>query len=185
MSIGLALGFIVLALVLLFDLVEPEYTNFQTLKGQLSGEQAFLQSETTAVAQAQTLISQYQSESASEQTAALAVPTGEDLAGAVAQIYGLAANEGIVIETVGISAPALQANAASSTQLVQPLGTITFQISAIGSYESLQNFLSGLQANVRIFDVKGLSIASANGAAGKSQDLFNYNITVVTYYQAQ
>ncbi len=186
MSIGSALLFIVVALVVLFDLVQPEYGNFQTLKGQLAGEQAFLQSETTAVAQAQTLISQYQGQSASAQTAALAVPTGEDLAGALAQVYGLAANsKGLVIQTVGVSAPALQSQTASSTQLVQPLGTITFQISAIGSYEALQDFLSGLETNVRIFDIKGLSVAPANGATGKSQDFFTYNLTVATYYQTQ
>ncbi len=180
-SIGLALVFLIVALVLLFDLVQPEYANFQTLKGQLAGRQAFLDSETTAVAQAQTLISQYQGQNASEQTATLAMPTGEDLAGALAQIYGLAQNSGVAVQTVGISAPTLQSQAASSTNLVQPLGTMTFQISATGSYESLQNFLSGLATNVRIFDVKGLNIVSPAGVTGKTSDVFSYNITVAAY----
>jgi Tfp pilus assembly protein PilO len=186
-SIGLALLFAIVALVVLLELVEPAYASFQTLKGELAGEQAFLATETQAVAQAQTLVNQYQGQSQSAQTAALAVPTGEDLAGALAQIYGLAANNGIVIQTVGISAPTLQAQSAasSSTDLVQPLGTLTFQLSAIGSYESLKSFLSGLATNVRIFDVQSLSISPGAGTPGTSGDIFNYSITVATYYQIQ
>jgi Tfp pilus assembly protein PilO len=182
-SIGSALLLIVVALVVLFDLVQPEYANLETLKGQLAGEQMLFQTETQAVAQAQTLISQYQSQSQSSQTAALALPTGEDLAGALAQIYGLAANNGITIQTVSVSAPTLQQQTASSTNLVQPLGTLTFQIAAVGSYESLQNFLSGLATNVRIFDVKSISLNPVGGTTGKSGDLFTYSITVASYYQ--
>lgn len=183
MSIGLALVFIAVALIALFDFVEPEYTNFQTLKGQLAGEQAFLQSETQAVAQAQTLITQYQGQTQSAQTVALAVPTGENLADALAQVYGIAANSGIGVQSVSISAPTLQSQTASSSVLVQPLGTITFQLGAVGSYEALQSFLGGLQTNVRIFDVKAISITPLVSTTGKSQDLFNYSMSVATYYQ--
>lgn len=183
MSIGLALLFIAVGLISLFDFVEPEYANFQTLKGQLAGDQSFLQSETQAVAQAQTLITQYQGQTQSAQTVALAVPTGENLADALAQVYGIAANSGIVVQGVSISAPTLDSQTASSSALVQPLGTLTFQLSAVGSYEALQSFLTGLQTNVRIFDVKALSISPVVNIAGKSQDVFNYSMTVATYYQ--
>lgn len=183
MSIGLSLAFIVVALVFFFDFIQPEYGNLEVLKGQLSGEQSFLQTETQAVAQAQTLISEYKNQSQAEQNAALAMPTGEDLAGALAQVYGLAANEGIVVQSVGITAPALQVEGgASSTNITKPLGTISFQIQASGSYEALQSFLSGLQTNIRIFDVEGLSLASSQ--SGKIPDAFTYTIAVTTYYQA-
>lgn len=189
---GLSLLFIMGALILLFDLVQPEYANFQMLKGQLAGEQALFATETQAVSNAQNLISQYKGQSGNAQTASLAVPAGEDLAGALAQVYGLAANSSIAIQSVGISAPDLQAAANSQgAQLVQPLGTVTFQIAAAGTYEALKNFLQGLETNVRIFDVKGLSITpiSSNTATpGKSQgsqDFFTYDISATAYYQEQ
>lgn len=193
MSIVGALVFVILALVLFFDLVQPEYGNMEALKGQAVGQKAFLASETTAVAQAQQLISEYQSQSQGEQNAALAMPTGADIAGALAQAYGIAQANNIVIQTISVSTPTLEAPATPTdgttlSDLVKPLGTLTLQITAAGSYESLQGFLSGLETNIRIFDLKGISIQPAAGAAsGKgvpiTQDLFTYALSFAVYYQ--
>jgi hypothetical protein len=46
--------------------------------------------------------------------------------------------------------------------------------------------LLGLETNIRIFDLKGLSLQPALvGAAGKgaSQNLFTYTMAVAVYYQ--
>jgi hypothetical protein len=80
---------------------------------------------------------------------------------------------------------------ASTVQIIKPLGQIVLQITAAGSYENLKSFLMGLETNIRIFDVQGISITPAQTPVvfGKnlntvSPDLFTYNIKVVTYYQA-
>jgi Tfp pilus assembly protein PilO len=199
-SILLALGFVVIALVALFDLIQPAYANMMMTKGQIAGAQSFLTTEKTAVAQAQQLISQYQNQSQSSQSTMLALPSGPDAAGAVAQIYGLAQNNNITIQTIGISPPTLEqvtqpstggSGTASTVQIIKPLGQIVLQITAAGSYENLKSFLMGLETNIRIFDVQGISITPAQTpvVVGKnlntvSPDLFTYNIKVVTYYQA-
>jgi Tfp pilus assembly protein PilO len=78
----------------------------------------------------------------------------------------------------------------SAASLVTPKGSVTFQIVASGSYESLKTFLQGLESNVRIFDVTGLSIkpitSVTTGGVSQAavQDFYNYTITAVAYYQS-
>jgi hypothetical protein len=120
----------------------------------------------------------------------LALPDTPDVPGALAQLYGLAESNGVAVQTISVSVPAVQIDSgseddASSTALM-PTGSVTFQIAGAGSYESLQNFLSGLETNVRLFDLKGINITS-EGQVSKnstsSQDFFNYTISVAAYYQ--
>ena len=187
-SVILSLLFLIAALVVLFDLIQPEYANVMAAKSQAAGEQAFLDAETAAVAQAQSLVSAYQGQSQGQQSISLALPPSEDQAGALAQIYGIAQNSALVIQNVVISPPTIQMQPSSVTdsgnsakQLVKPPGAVSFQIATTGSYESLKNFISQLETNARLFDLKGISIAQASGSTTK--DFFNYNITVVSYYQ--
>ena len=176
LSIGVAIIGIIGALIVFFNLVQPEYANMEDLKGQAAGRQDLLTSEGQAVKQVQQLVSSYKS--GSNAKVALAVPTGQDLAGALTQIYGLAQNTGIAIQGIGISTPSLQQPSSAAPQLIRPLGTIAFQVAATGSYENLKNFLSGLETNVRIFDLKTLAITP-----GALPGSFTYSISVTTYYQ--
>ena len=44
--------------------------------------------------------------------------------------------------------------------IIKPTGTVSFQISGSGSYESIKNFLMGLETNIRIFDVNSISLSA-------------------------
>jgi Tfp pilus assembly protein PilO len=194
LSILLGLTFIVVALLVLFDFIEPTYGDLENAKAQEQSDQAFLVSGQTLINQAKTILATYQSDTTAEQDLALAMPSGPNVAGAIAQIYGIAANNGITIQSLGITPPTIQTpptlsnNLLTSGQIVKPVGNYSFQIGATGSYESLKSFLLQLQSNVRIFDVTSFSLQAANTASnGKAavgnQDLFTYSITVATYYQ--
>jgi Tfp pilus assembly protein PilO len=189
-SILIALAFVMAALVMFFDLVQPEYSNMMMSKENLAAGEALLQSENQSVSQAQKIIAEYQSQGALEGNVSLAVPTTEDIPGALAQLYGLAANNGISVQSISVSAPTIQPQTtmATTTDIVKPIGTISFQVTAEGAYEGLENFVSGLETNVRIFDLKGVTIVPAAVSAGKdgvatSEDYFNYTMTIDTYYQ--
>jgi Tfp pilus assembly protein PilO len=193
-SILIAIFFVIIAIIILFDWIEPEYSNMMTIKAQLLGEQAFLSSEQQTATQVKNLVSSYetQSQSAAATNIALAIPPSQDLAGALAQIYGLAQASGLTVSGVGISAPSVSGSqiTSSSTATIQPLNRISFQVSAAGSYEALKNFVSSLETNVRIFDLKSFSMnsissASSGGRSGNanSQDFFSYSFSVATYYQ--
>jgi hypothetical protein len=182
-----ALLFFVAAFVVFLELVQPAYSDLSSSKGKLAGEEAMLQNESSTIASVEKLIATYQSQATTQGTLAAALPVGENLAGAVAQIYGLAQANNISIQntSVSVSAPkALAQSSAGANLLLRPTGTIAFAVMAAGNYESFLNFLSGLESNLRLFDVKQVSIQSASAAVkGQGQDYFNYLLTVDTYYQ--
>jgi len=192
------------ALVVYFEFIVPAYTNLQMVKGQEESEKTLYANETQIVNQVKSLLSTYQSNASSSQSVAMALPVGQDVSGALAQIYGIAANTGVTVQGVAVSVQAVQtvapsavaadtstsqiANAAAGGSIIKPTGTVSFQIAGSGSYESFKNFIHGLETNIRIFDVTAITIQPAATAATKIQaantDMFTYSITVVTYYQA-
>jgi Tfp pilus assembly protein PilO len=197
-SVLFAFLFVVAAFVCFFDLVQPAYSGVEALRAQQIGEQNYLASETALVKQAQAAIAAYESESQGVSSVALAMPSGEDVAGALAQIQGIAANNGIVVSDIAVTPPAVQiqagvrAAATSSSALMKPLESFSLKLTASGSYESLKNFLSEIETNIRIFDVQNLSVqpaaapTTANGAkAAAPRDAFDYTLTIATYYQTQ
>jgi hypothetical protein len=193
----LALLLLVVAAIVFFEFVESAYANLMTLRGQEAGEQQFLAAEQKIATQANTVFNEFQTGSQGAQAVDLAMPVGPDSAGALAQLYGIAADSSLIIQSVGVSlsAPPPQASAntastASTAALIKPYGSLNFQVTADGTYESLQTFLQGLETNVRIFDVTQLSVhqvtqvTSAGAAATGNQDFFTYTFTAVAYYQS-
>jgi len=184
-SLILSLIFGVSALVVFFDFVQPSYQDLQVSRGKEIAQQI--------VKQVKSLVSSYQSQTQGKQSVSLALPVGPDTAGALSQISGLAFANNIGIQTMSVTTQATptgpkQANglaaAASSGNLAKPVGTLSFQISAVGNYENFKNFVQGLESNTRVFDVKLISIhpGTIPGAKG-GQDYFFYDVTVVAYYQ--
>lgn len=193
-SIIIAALILVAAVVVYFEYIVPTYTSLEDLKGQQESEVALYNNESQIVNQVKSLLTAYQNDAAASQAVALALPANRDLSGALAQVYGIASNTGFTIQQTGVSVQAIQATAAPSTDgsaptgsIVKPVGTISFQITGSGSYESLKNFLSGLATNIRIFNVTAMSVQPGSVIATKTQpanpDMFNFTLTVVTYYQ--
>lgn len=198
MSVLLAFVFILAAFVFFFDLVQPTYENMEALRSNELGEETFLESQTALVQQAQATLNTYQNEAQSAANIGLAMPSGEDVAGALAQIQGIATNSGITVESISVTTPQVQVQATaaggstpSSVGITKPFGSFTLRLTASGSYESFKNFLSEVETNIRIFDVESVSLEPAvvgvpTGAkSASSYDAFDYSITVAAYYQTK
>ena len=190
----LALAFLVAAFVFYFDFVSSAYSDMQALKGKESGEKAVWSQESEMIQQVKELIATYQNESQTQNAVALSLPSGQDISGALTQIYGIAAVNSISLQNVNISiSSVLPTNVgnstiktnASSSLLMNPLGSISFAIAANGSYENFKNFLSEIETNARIFDVKNLSVQPMPQSGTGGQDAFNYVLTIMAYYQTQ
>ncbi len=192
----IALLFLAAALFVFFDLVQPTYGVLQEKKGTEASTQILLANEQKMIGQAKNLISEYQNASQAQSDLALAMPSGPSVANALAQVYGIAAANNVSVQSIAVAPPAVQLPAAaaggttaSSSRVTKPMGSLSIQFAAVGSYESLKSFLAALETNLRIFDVAAFSLQPSAPAAptakgaGNTQDLFTYNITVVTYYQ--
>jgi Tfp pilus assembly protein PilO len=196
-SIIIAALILAAALVVYFEFIISAYTNVQLVKGQEESETTLYANEQQVVSKVKSLLTTYQSDASSSQSVAMALPVGPNVSGAIAQIYGIATNANVAVQGTQISTQAVQAVAAPATtvgaaaaagSIVKPTGTVSFQVTGSGSYESFKSFLQGLETNIRIFDVTAISLQPAADTATKTQaantDMFNYTITVVTYYQA-
>jgi hypothetical protein len=196
LSMILGLVFLVASLIVYFEFIQPAYENAQTVKGELLSRQALLDSEKTVVKQVQNLISTYKGQGRVQEAVSAVFPTGDDLPGALAQIYGLAENSGLSVQSISISGVAAAQRASGSgsvgaqtsfgASLQKPVKTINFQAKLSGSYEDLKGFLAKLETNIRIFDVKNLGVQplllSGQGKATSSV-LYGYDLTATTYYQ--
>lgn len=187
-SMIFALIFILGAFYGFFNLVEPAYSNAQALRSKQLGEEDYLQTQAALVKQAQNLINTYKNES--QTNVGLALPSGQDAAGALAQIEGIAAANSISITNINASAPTIQTDAsgaATSSQMQKPLGSFSLRITATGAYENFKSFVAEIETNIRLFDVKEFSLqpiaVTATTKSGVTQDFFTGSLTVITYYQ--
>ncbi len=193
------LVFLVAAFIGFFDFIQPAYGNIGTLRGQETAQQQLLTTLTATVKQAQQLVASYGTDTSGAAGIALALPAGQDAAGALAQVGGIAAADGLTVTSIAVSTPVIRtqqasaaaaaaAGSASSTmQNAKPAGSFSLRISTNGSYENFKSFMADLENNIRLFDIQSVSIQPAAAAAGKgkavSVDYFTYNIVVQTYYQ--
>src|SRR6185437_8966933 len=99
-SLLLALLCVVGALVVFFDLVQPAYQDLQQTKGKEVSQESFLANERQVVDQVKSLVSSLSAQAQGEQSVALALPVGQDVAGALAQIYGIASANNIGVQNI-------------------------------------------------------------------------------------
>ncbi len=175
------------AFVAFFYFVQPAYQEVVALKGQLTSLETFKTEQAAALKDIQALIGAYNESQEVRDTVSLALPLDPSLAEAVAQVNGLVVNNNLSAQSYGLSAvsePVLSEEArrqlGTESIVVQPTSPISFNLRLSGSYGDFKRFLTQLETNVRVFDVKAINIQPA-GQPG--QDLYSYDLTVATYYQ--
>lgn len=193
------------AVVVYFQFVRSEYSKTTALKGEKLSLQSFFESEKAAVNRVRDLINSYKKENQQiQQTASLVLPSSPDIAGALAQLYGLSNLADLVFQDVSMSVSGLSNAPGASAKglqpgnleaaLQQPIGTVSFNLRLTGSYDDFKMFLSKLQTNMRIFDVKTVTMnpvpkVAFPGARLESlppgAERYDFSVVVSAYYQSQ
>jgi Tfp pilus assembly protein PilO len=193
----LGIVFIVGSVVIYFQLIQPSYDEMLALKSDDASRQKFLDDEKSAVDKVKGLIADYHDTKNEEiqKTVSLVLPTEPDGPGAIAQLYGLTQKNNLQLTGISISGAGVSGASAVSglkpsnlkAALQRPLGTLSLSTTLTGSYEDFKTFLSELQTNIRIFDLKSLTVAPIF-KAGKDKNVqeisgYTFGIAVSTYYQ--
>lgn len=188
-SMVVSLIFLVGAFVLFFYFVQPAYQDMLDLKSQLGNLEVLRAEQEVIFKNLQGLISTYNESQEVREIVSLALPLNPSVAEFVAQINGLAINNNLTAQFYSIS-PILepviseedrrQEGKEKSITNVKPVNTISFSARLSGSYSDFKNFLKQLETNVRVFDIKTISIQPASQ---ENSDLYFYDLTVETYYQ--
>lgn len=194
-SLVFSLFLLIGAVVVYFQFVREEYDKLQETKREALAREAVVNGQKTAIKEVRALIDAYQGEAQLQDQVSLALPHTPDAASALVQLYGLAQNNRLIPQSFSISAAAAQTvtgidaagdagrvSSSSPATLVRPLGSLIFQVRFVGTYDDLKAFLKYLETNLRVFDVRTLTIQPS----GKPQDaLYAYDMTVAAYYQPE
>lgn len=188
-SLFLILG----AFVLYFNFIQPAYKDAQILRGKNLSKENFISNQTQAVKQVRNLISAYKGQGELQQTVSAAFPIGDDTPDALNQLVGLANISNLAVQSISVTPQSFQLGAptfaAASSSLSQPAGVTVFDMKLTGSYENLKSFFGDLETNVKIFDLRSLSVQAlpttpiSPGKQPAPLDLYNFSVSVATYYQ--
>jgi len=155
----------------------------QMWTGEISATKAAIASDDKALAAASEYGSQ-QNELASARNAidqvsmdrlTVLLPDSVDNVGLILDLNALAARNGISISNIDVMA---DTKPADTTPLSgkNPVGSIDLSLSAIGSYASLQNFLTDVEKSRRLLDVRDITIK------GSDTGVYNYHMTLRLYW---
>ena len=186
----LALFFVVGAFVVFLNFVRPAYREVSEMRGKELSLTAFRDEQKQVVEEIATRVSAYNDSEDVRSVVSLALPLTPALAEALAQLNGLAVNNRLAPQNFSVSAASfatpeesrLNPLTGGRASLVQPLRPVVFEIQMSGTYEDFKRFLGNLERNIRIFDVRNISVQPIGRP---DQNLFQYQVSVATYYQNQ
>lgn len=178
-SLLLSGTFVVLALFIFLTFAWPEYQNIMLARGELLARSTLLDQQQAAMAQVQNLISKYKGEESQlKEVVSLALPPAESMASVISQLNAIAQSSGMVIKSIAASRLAVQP---AQNTVSKGYGTLRLSVDILGSYESLKLFLQGIETNIRLMDLKNMSIS--NAGTKSSPDFYSYSLVIDTYYQ--
>lgn len=187
---ALSLAFVVGAIVLYFNFTKPAYEDFFKIRGEQVSRKEFVENQEVVVTQVKKLIDAFREQGGIQERVSLSLPNEPDTGGALVQLHGLTQLSRFSAKSFGISVSAPRAARAETGApgpkpiTAKPLGTITLGTQFSGSYEDFKGFLNYLETNIRFFDLKNFSISPSLDKDNRVTG-YQFNISVVTYFQAE
>jgi Tfp pilus assembly protein PilO len=102
------------------------------------------------------------------------LPDSVDNVQLILNLNALAARSGISLSHVDVMANA-QASG-SGTSAASPINSVDVALSAVGTYEALQTFLTGVEKSERLLDVRDISVK------GSDTGVYTYQMTIRLYW---
>nr|AQQ74992.1 hypothetical protein [uncultured bacterium] len=96
----------------------------------------------------------------------------------------LASRHGLAIQNMQVSRPGEEAS--GNSNVIGPsrssYDSVTLSFSTTATYEGFQTFLTDLEDSLRIVDLVSLSIDAGNTAPAGGEPVYNFSITLRTYW---
>ncbi len=178
LSILGSLAFLVGAVIVYTNLVQPAYNGVQDLRSKKSAIEQTLSQDQQAVSTVNNLLGQYQSLSEIRTALSNTLPTEERVPEAVYQLQGIASTRQMEIQSLSLQY--LPVQAAQVGSLIKPLGSLSITARVSGTYQNFKMFLGDLETNVRLMDVSSIKVEGGNVPGNQN---LTYTVVVKTYYQ--
>jgi len=175
----------VFVIVLLFlDL--PSYNKVASLKAEIKNYQESLRDKEELLIKVDQLKEVYNNRKNAISKVSFVLPDSKAIPGLIVQIESLTSENGLILEGINFTEKkvkkATRANQEDSG--VQPNynhKTLNVSLRLNGGYLQFKGFLEALELNVRIMDLKKITISSEEDEEGNL--IFTYNLDLEVYYQ--
>ena len=186
----LILGLI--ALVVFFDI--PAVREVLNLRKTLSEQTKILGDKQEFSIKVEKLIKNYEDNKEDAEKINCALPLGKEIPNLIVQFEALGAEGGMTIEQIGFSSVEDQATSKAKVVrtetgegVVQQTGesaknykTMAVNLKMSGDYYAFKNFLAAVEENIRLMNIE---IINFTPLSSQDSQLFNFEITLKTYYQ--
>ncbi|MGB9848055.1 MAG: hypothetical protein ACPLKV_02530 [Minisyncoccia bacterium] len=143
---------------------------------------------------AKEIINQYKNSSNINQMVSLTLPKTDELFNVLAQLDKISNESGILIQSITVKTPSSSStssspsssNVSSASQkasLINPVQSISMELSMVGTYESFKTWLNAIETNIRLMDITSINIAGVATSEKTSSNFFNLRVTLNVYYQ--
>jgi Tfp pilus assembly protein PilO len=181
LSFVVSLALIACAIVVYAFFIAPAYDSIQSARGELVQKTKSYDEQKRVFDKIKDLNDKYKGNGTLQDAVSLALPSEVFVSQVVGDISGLAnLNNRMTILSVQTELLPFKANAAWPSY-IKNIGTVKATLQLRGAYTDFKSFLSQLENNYRIMDVKQISVRSdQNDRSGTS---YIYDMTIFAYYQ--
>ncbi|PJE50534.1 MAG: hypothetical protein COV29_03965 [Candidatus Yanofskybacteria bacterium CG10_big_fil_rev_8_21_14_0_10_36_16] len=153
----------------IFVLVLPQYDSIKTLWGEIASRQEILDERREAL-QSVTALGRQIRNSEELERLELLVPTSAKTEEIISSLDNIAAQSGLTMNSLTVAGTTNNTKRGGSSGYKNVL----IDISLNGSYNSLLNFLSLIEQNLRVYDINEISMTTDRGS-------FLINLTINAY----
>jgi len=162
--------------IVFFGFIIPKVKEAQKLRGERHALGVVVKEEAETIKAVQVLLDKYINIPQLQDSLSLSLPTEERVPSIVNQIQGIAGLSGVVIESINLRTLPIEPTRGKS--LIKAVGTIEITVKAQSSYESLKQYIEGIETNMRIMDIRSIRASDEDGGG-----VLSYTMVVNTYYQ--
>jgi len=175
------------AIVIYSNLTVPAYTALDERRAELNSLDQLYARKEKAINDVQSVLKDYDSDQklkGLQDVISSSLPNDPQQSEILNQIRAIAGVNQLSLTDMSLNVSSVQnvAARATTTQLIKPVAAISVQFKVIGFYSDIKNFISSLENNLRIMDIRSITI----DPLGKpDQDYYRADLTVITYYQSK
>ncbi|MDI6717797.1 MAG: type 4a pilus biogenesis protein PilO [Patescibacteria group bacterium] len=181
LSILISVVLLIGSVLIYSNLIKTAYEEAKAQKSELISKEKQYDDMQNIVNQTQNLFSFYQDSAQAQNSISAILPVNSAVPQAVYQISGIAAKNGLRLQTIGSKELAITPSLIPS--LIKGVGTLRFSGQLAGSYESFKSFMLDMESNARLFNFSSLKLEKYGGSTGANS--LNYNFEIDAYYQTQ
>lgn len=169
---------LLVALILVFILVKPEYVVFKELQTDLGIKKAEYNAEFDYYSEISRNYAELKSHAEDVKKIDAALPSDPMLGKLIYFVQEKASTSGLILKSLFLT----KSSGSSGSNSVKELA---FSLSLAGNYPALKTFISYLENSAKIFEIKSINFGSAEVSGGQmqlfSESVYSFSVQVNTY----